>query len=388
MPRRVPSPLGRPTIRPVTLGEDQVFGTRLQKEDRSALLSAALLWIFGYGLATGLILLSRGVGGWPSMIAEIPVFAIATVGAASLYTVMRAMRSAPFAVRLLAAGILVATSAAALAAINVAIASWATALATAIGEEGVRLGSNAFSSRFLGYFWAFSLNASIFWGHIATARVRAQAVALAEAEKAAMQAQLAALRFQLNPHFLFNSLNALSSLLMQAGARDADAMLARLCDFLRASLVADPNALIALEEELETAQAYLEIEGIRFGDRLIVEFDCGPDVRDALIPNFLLQPLVENAVKHAVSPAKSPVVITISARRDGENVRITVDDNGDAEGVIEKRPGGGLGLRNVRDRLHAAFGDRGGLTAARGSQGFRSEVILPFSSAGTRGRDA
>ncbi len=365
-----------------------MFATRLQKEDRSALLSAALLWIFGYGLATGLILLSRGVGGWPSIVAEAPVFAIAAVEAVGLYAAMRALRSAPFWVRLLAAGVLVASAAAALAAINVAIAAWATEVAAAIGEEGVRLGPNPFSSRFLGYFWAFSLNASIFWGHIATARVRAQAIALAEAEKAAMQAQIAALRFQLNPHFLFNSLNALSSLLMEAGARDADAMLAKLCDFLRASLVADPNAMIALEEELETAQAYLEIEGIRFGDRLSVEFECGPEVREALIPNFLLQPLVENAVKHAVAPARRPVVISISARREGDSIRITVDDDGDAEGVIEQRAGGGLGLRNVRDRLRAAFGDRGVLSAARGSEGFRSEVIMPFSSGGTRGRIA
>ena len=363
-----------------------MFGDRLEKEDRSALHSAALLWIFGYGIATGLILLSRGVGGWRSIVAEAPVFAIAAVGAVGLYAMMRAMRAAPFWSRLVAAGVLVAAAAAALAALNVVIASWATAMAAAAGAEGVRLGPNAFSARFLGYFWAFSLNASIFWGHIATARVRAQAIALAEAEKTAMQAQLAALRFQLNPHFLFNSLNALSSLLMEAGAKEADAMLAKLCDFLRASLVADPNAMIALEEELETAQAYLEIEGIRFGDRLVVEFDCGPDVRDALVPNFLLQPLVENAVKHAVAPARKRVVISISARRDGDNIRITVDDDGDAQGVLERRSGAALGLRNVRDRLLAIFGDRGVLQAARVGHGFRSEVIMPFSSAGARVR--
>lgn len=364
------------------------MGPVLEKEDRSALTSAALLWLFGYGLATCLILLSRGAGGWRSILAEAPAFAIAAVAAAALYAVMRTMRRAPFWARLLAAGIMVAAAAAGIAALNVAIASWFSAMAASAGEEGVRLGPNAFSSRFLGYFWAFSLNASIFWGHIATARVRAQAVALAEAERAALQAQLAALRFQLNPHFLFNSLNALSSLLMEAGAKEADAMLGKLCDFLRASLVTDPNAMISLEEELETAQAYLEIEAIRFGDRLCVEFDCGPDVRDALIPNFLLQPLVENAVKHAVAPAKKPVVITISARREGDNIRIIVDDDGDAEGLVEKRSGGAVGLRNVSDRLSATFGDRGVLQAARLDRGFRSQVTFPFASAGALERDA
>lgn len=361
-----------------------MFDRKLEKEDRSALISAALLWLFGYGLATGLILLSRGASGWRSVLAEAPAFAMAALGAIALYAVMRAMRNAPFWRRLLAAGLMVAAAAAGVAVLNVALAT--SIFAT--GEEGLRLGPNAFSSRFLGYFWAFSLNASLFWGHIATARVRAQAIALAVAEKAALQAELAALRFQLNPHFLFNSLNALSSLLMEAGAKDADAMLAKLCDFLRASLITDPNAMIALEKELETAQAYLEIESIRFGDRLVVDFDCGPDVRDALVPNFLLQPLVENAVKHAVAPARKTVVISISARRDGDSIRIAVDDDGDTVGVMEGRSGGGLGLRNVQDRLAAMFGDRGVLRAARVGPGFRSEVILPFASTCPGGRDA
>ena len=119
---------------------------------------------------------------------------------------------------------------------------------------------------------------------------------------AAQQAQLAALRYQLNPHFLFNSLNSISALIVTGRNKDAEAMTNRLSDFLRSSLNANPTELVPLDEELALTEEYLEIESVRFGERLSIAVDCADEACDALVPSFLVQPLVENAVKHARRP--------------------------------------------------------------------------------------
>ena len=235
---------------------------------------------------------------------------------------------------------------------------------------------------FSGVIWPFAILAAAYSllesGQLAAARDKELAAAreaASKADAAASAAQLAALRYQLNPHFLFNTLNAISSLIVTRDYAAADAMLAKLSEFLRATLGADPEGLIPLEDELATLQHYLEIESIRFGDRLEVEFVSAPDLHDALVPSFVLQPLVENAIKYAVAPSTRPVIVRVEATRDADDLVVMIEDDGDGAG--EARAGIGVGLANVRRRLQVLFGERGTLEAVRRERGFIAIVRLP-----------
>jgi signal transduction histidine kinase len=218
-----------------------------------------------------------------------------------------------------------------------------------------------------------------------TVRVRDRQ--LAEARLAAHQAQLAALRFQLNPHFLFNTLNAISTLVVEAGATEAEAMIGKLSDFLRASLSADPGDFIALEDEFETVQAYMDIESVRFGERLDVHYACEPGLSGALVPSLILQPLVENAVKYAVAPSKQVVSVRIEARAEGDQLVLVVADDGRAGPAGVKPSGTGVGLRYVRGRLEALYGPQGSLDAGPGEDGFTAVLRMPLRRAEKPGPD-
>lgn len=201
---------------------------------------------------------------------------------------------------------------------------------------------------------------------------------LAAALAATQEAQLAALRFQINPHFLFNSLNAVSSLVATGRNRDAEAVVDRLAAFFRASLGRAPTALVPLSEEFDVVGAYLDIEAARFGERLAVELEMPHTLADAQAPHFLLQPLAENAVKHAVAHSKAPVRIAISAWSQGGYLFVEVRDDG-AAGPPRTASGAGVGLRNVAARLAALYGDDGRLDAAPLERGFAACVRLPLS---------
>ncbi|RXR27532.1 sensor histidine kinase [Sphingobium fluviale] len=190
--------------------------------------------------------------------------------------------------------------------------------------------------------------------------VEEQADQLQHLESQASSAQLAMLRYQLNPHFLFNTLNSISTLVLLKQTEPANAMLSRLSSFLRYTLINEPTALVPLHQEIETLKLYLDIEKMRFEDRLRPSFDIDPMVEKAHLPSLLLQPLVENAIKYAVTPREEGADISIVAQPAGENVRITVSDTGPGFGaefpidVVST----GVGLANIRDRLSQAFGER------------------------------
>ena len=140
------------------------------------------------------------------------------------------------------------------------------------------------------------------------------------------------LRYQLNPHFLFNTLNSISTLVLLKQTERANAMLARLSSFLRYTLANEPTAKVTLAQEVETLKLYLEIEKMRFEDRLRPHFRIEPETIGARLPSLLLQPLIENAIKYAVTPAENGADIWITATREGQAVRIEVADNGDGIG--------------------------------------------------------
>ncbi len=186
---------------------------------------------------------------------------------------------------------------------------------------------------------------------------------LADAESAAQAAQVRALRYQVNPHFLFNTLNSLSSLVMTGRTDRAETMLLALSTFFRTSLSLDPGADVTLAEEIELQRLYLDIEKARFPDRLQVEIEVPEELETARLPALILQPIVENAIKYGVSKSRKTVVIRIAAKRAGDGrMQVEVSNWLKSGGTImlpaATHEGTGVGLSNVCQRLDARFGSR------------------------------
>ncbi len=198
---------------------------------------------------------------------------------------------------------------------------------------------------------------------------------LAQALADARDAELRALRLQVNPHFLFNTLNAVSALVAAGANRDANRMLARVSDFLRATLAHDGRHEHTLAEELALTEAYLDIEKARLGERLQLAMHAGPDLLDAAVPYLMLQPLVENAVRHGIAPLAAPGRIDIRVER-ADN-RLCVDVRND--GARLEKAGGGIGLANVANRLRHLYGDAQRVDAGWRDDGrFHVSLTLPL----------
>ncbi|KPF92725.1 histidine kinase [Novosphingobium sp. AAP83] len=176
-----------------------------------------------------------------------------------------------------------------------------------------------------------------------------------EYKRAAKAAELRSLRYQVNPHFLFNTLNSLSALVMVGRAEQAERMIQSISRFYRHSLAGDPTQDMPLADEIALQRHYLDIEAVRFPERLKCEFDVPDDLMSACVPGMILQPLVENSIKYAVSATIRPVTVRISAREAGGFLILTVADDGPGEGFVGG--GTGIGLGNVRSRLAARFGE-------------------------------
>lgn len=203
-----------------------------------------------------------------------------------------------------------------------------------------------------------------------------RALRAAQLEARLMETRLRTLEAELHPHFLFNTLHAISTLI-HSKPDAADRMISRLSDLLRLTFDRSGAPRIPLQEEVEFLQKYLEIEQTRFQDRLTVEFDIDPDALDAEVPRMILQPLVENAIKHGVSPKPGPGLIRVSAHRRDERLSIEVADNG--VGLTERaRLHGGVGLSNTRDRLECLYGTAHRLDFSDGPQGLAVQLEIPF----------
>ena len=200
----------------------------------------------------------------------------------------------------------------------------------------------------------------------------------AQARATATAARLAALRYQLNPHFLFNTLNAVSAAVVAHRNADAEAMLERLASFLRQTLSFDSSGFLRLEDELGTVEAYLEIEAERFRERLSVEILCPERLRNALAPSFILQPLVENAIKHGVARSRSRVSLIIQVSATDDDLVITVRDDARPLKSSLQAPGSGIGLTAIRERLEVLYGARGVVIAEPLNPGFRVILRLPL----------
>jgi signal transduction histidine kinase len=249
------------------------------------------------------------------------------------------------------------------------------ALQQKFAEQGLwrQLTDIAIGRYFLLLAWA-----ALYFAMVNAEQARAAERREGEYRRAAKASELRSLRYQVNPHFLFNTLNSLSALVMTGKDTAAEKMIQSLSGFYRRSLAEDPTGDIALEAEVALQRSYLEIEAVRFPERLKTRFDIPEDLEQANVPGLILQPLVENAVRYAVTTTARPVMVSVIARQDAGQLVIEVSDDGPAAAESGKH-GFGIGLANVRDRLAARYGDAASLEAGPAPDGgWRSVIRMPL----------
>lgn len=270
---------------------------------------------------------------------------------------------------------------------------------TMTGERGLwnDFGGWLFPSLFVFFTWAALYHGIKYFEFLqreqevavrAESAQRQEALKRIKAEAQTKAAQLQLLRYQLNPHFLFNTLNSLSALITAERAQDANSMLLKLSTFLRFALERDDMTLTSLREELMAIELYLDIEKVRFSDRLSVELNVADDAYRCSVPSLLLQPLVENCIKYAIARAEAGGTIRVVARRDGDVLTLIVDDTGpgqeraseEAQKAADETEGVGIGLQNIRERLMTLYGDQFEVSNEHSPLGGRRvRIALPAS---------
>jgi two-component system LytT family sensor kinase len=257
-----------------------------------------------------------------------------------------------------------------------------------VGREFTLVFMFGFHTSMVAYWVVLSIQAAIRNHH--RFQERSQAVLRSELrasqlETQVAQARLGALKAQLQPHFLFNTLNAIVVLVRQQKGRQAEETLARFSDLLRAVLADMEAQEVPLARELEYLRLYLSIEQLRFSDRLRVDIDVDADLLEAAVPHMGLQPIVENAIRHGVSRRATPGVIAIRAARLGDSLQVTVQDDGPGFASAGVSGGLGLGLANTRARLRQLYGDAAELrTETRPQGGAEVTMVLPYHPAEVR----
>ena len=353
-----------------------------------ALRPVLVIWGFGYLLVDITVTAMGRMPPGVSTIASIPLFILAVAWTLLLERLRQALRGRRPALAWLTLGTGVVGATAIHSLFDLYYFKW---LSIALVPDWQRWAIDVTPERIftvgLLYLWTFCLALTLLWAAgigSAAERARLQA-SLLEAGK--QRAEAAALRLQLNPHFLFNTLNSISSLVTLDRKQEAETMMEQLADFLRASLETDPMADVPLARELDTIDAYLGIETARFGERLEIEMHVAEGVSDAMVPNFILQPLVENAIKHGVARQRGPASIRISAEAGAGELVLSVinESGGDANSETgrgegePRRESTGIGLANIRQRLAIDYGDRGRLETRELANGYSAVIRLPLT---------
>jgi hypothetical protein len=345
---------------------------------------AALLYLLAWlmlGLATAALLAAGGAGWGASLLFAVPLAIVyANATAFSAYYVCRAYPIGQKHPAAIVGG--VGITAACAAALWCAIGSAWASLLRALAPEGAafELDAARLATMFALGVILYGLAAAVNYLLIEAERVRQLETRELESRLMAQDAELRMLRTQVDPHFLFNSLNSISALtsIDPAAAR---AMTLRLAGFFRQSLGLHADLKVPLSRELDLVREFLAIEQVRFGERLRFEADVTPEAAACLVPSMLLQPLVENAVKHGIGQMIEPGRISIQAVRAGSLLRIRVENDVDPDTPCVK--GTGVGLENVRRRLAAAYGiDASTHWGSEGAR-FRVELALPAVTANT-----
>ena len=228
----------------------------------------------------------------------------------------------------------------------------------------------------------------VVYGYLSLQRARRLEVAAAQLNEQLTRAQLDTLRAQLNPHFLFNSLNSVAVLARRGKVVEVEHMVTRLADLLRHSLESTRTQFVTLGVELEAVRRYLDIEQVRFGDRLVVVINAEERILDAAVPSFLLQPLVENAVRHGLVDSRSPLQVRVGATVTQAMLTVVISDDGPGMDGGEGRDG--IGLANTRARLRGLYADAASLALSSGEGGVGTTVtvVLPATESDARARPA
>jgi len=363
---------------------------------RVALLSIAAFWLFYFSIVTlrSAVIESGIEPQGPLAVQRIVVCAVSAATTVLLYFVLRRSTVTTMRRNILIAAMLAAPAALVFSTANYLIfdSHLLTQIAALLrngGETGLQLlapvapgdwdmtpSAEILGNAVNGYFY-FATWSALYLLLCHGIEMRWMERHAAELRTAAQSAELRALRYQINPHFLFNTLNSLSALVMGARREAAEKMIGNLSAFFRMSLAGDPTADIALSEEVFLQRLYLEIERARFPDRLAAAFDIPDALLDLPVPGMILQPLVENAVRHGAAKSRAPVTIRVAASADGGHLHLCVEnEGGDGSGTPEA--GNGIGLKNVRDRLAARYGAGARLESAPTPAGYRAEIVLPI----------
>lgn len=232
----------------------------------------------------------------------------------------------------------------------------------------------------MGSFYILLCWSGLYFGIKYYQKLQEQTEQTLKATAAAHQAQLKMLRYQLNPHFLFNTLNAISTLILDGANETANKAVSRLSDFLRYTLDNDPMSRVTLGSELGAIDLYLEIEKVRFGDRLIIEKTVEKRALRALVPSLILQPMIENAIKYAISPSEHGGTLRIAARVQHDTLVLQLSDTGPGLGNgSTSQKSCGVGLRNTRERLQQLYGENQAFTLAPNEPtGLTITINIPF----------
>ena len=341
----------------------------------SAFNTTIALWLFVLLIFLPIISARHQESGWTSMVLDSSTILVSIALGLLMFVPFKESIGWPAPFQLLVRTMTVLAAAGANTFFDLLFQGW---IADHIADAWATLPTDfrrAYSST-LNYALVFGVNMMLYHVNYSRRAWISQELRVSEANATAQEAQLAALRYQLNPHFMFNALNSISSLIVTNRNQDAEQMTQRLCNFLRGSISVDANQLIPLEDELSLTQEYLEVERVRFGNRLDIDLSCSDEAGSALVPGFLVQPLVENAVKHGVARTNQAIAVEIEAWLAGDRLFIRVaNDLPPAEAA--RRSAGGVGLANIRRRLQVLFGDHASLNTDQVDGRFIATLSIP-----------
>ncbi len=344
---------------------------------RITTITIVLFWISQYSILTVSRMIYHGADSANMLVPRLVVTLAGVVLSFGIAALHRRTRGASLIRRLVLAVLLALAGAVAHTIINFAIfhifraeENWQSAMLVSYAMAALQ------------WFWGYAALSGLLLAVTYSAELHDQERRAAQLQREAHAAHLRALRYQLNPHFMFNTLNSIASLVAAHEVGIAERMVENLSDFLRAGLAIDPGEDIPLGREIELQSLYLSIETVRFPNRLVVEIDVPVDVRDVLVPSLITQPLIENAVRHAVASSTVPVTLTIAARSTGDRLAISIHNTG-GDGAEHRRSAGtGVGIANVAERLSAHYGDDCDFHATRGDDGsFTVRFAVPMREA-------
>ena len=359
-----------------------LIGTLRKGLRDTALAPALVIWAFGYVLVDIFAtLLGRTTPGL-NLLSSIPLFLLGVTYTVLLDRLRERLASLPAPARM---AMLAVTVLAVSALHSLTDLYWNRWLSLTLLPDWQAWALNINLQRLfivgLLYLWTFCLALTLLWATRVGVAAEQSAARATRFEAASHRAEAAALRLQLNPHFLFNTLNSISSLVTLDRKEEAEAMIGELSDFLRASLVSDPTADVALGDEIATIESYLNIEGARFGDRMQVEIQIPDSLRDLKVPNFILQPLVENAIKHGVAASRSTTILSITAERHFDDLVLSVinrTEGHDARASSGWTRGTGIGIANIRQRLAITYGKWATLQTEQLDNGYSAAIRIPM----------